>query len=144
MSTQGGLRLRQKGHLEQYASATGIRRLAHKYLSEHPDVRTRLRTIPEPTAKDIFDAVKAGDEASLELVEILGNMLGRAFAMISCVIDPEVYVIGVGVSKAGSILTDTTRKHYIRYAFHASERTEIRLAELGNDAGIIGAVRHVL
>lgn len=64
--------------------------------------------------------------------------------MISCVVDPEIFVIGGGVSKAGSILTDTVRKYYVEAAFHASEGTKIALAELGNDAGMYGAVKMVL
>ena len=87
------------GCLEQYASATGIVRLAKKRLAAD-DVATTLRDLPEVTAKDIFDAAKAGDAVSLELVETLGTILGGALASVACVADPEMFVIGGGVSKA--------------------------------------------
>ena len=64
---------------------------------------TTLRDLPEVTAKDIFDAAKAGDAVSLELVETLGTILGGALAAIACVADPEMFVLGGGVSKAGQI-----------------------------------------
>jgi glucokinase len=133
----------KKGHLEQYASATGITRMANDYLASYTG-ESSLKNIADPSAKDIFDAAKAGDQAALDLVDKLGDMLGRAFALISCVVDPEVYVIGGGVSKAGQILIDVTEKYYKKYAFHASENAKITLATLGNDAGIYGAVRQVL
>ena len=64
--------------------------------------------------------------------------------MISCVVDPEIYVIGGGVSKAGDILINTVRKYFRSGAFHASEDAKFALATLGNDAGMYGAVKMVL
>lgn len=125
------------GCLEQYVSATGLVRKAKKVLAE--DARsTVLRERTELTAKDILDAAKAGDAVALEILEFFGEMMGRACSMISCVADPEVFLIGGGVSKAGEILLDVIRKYYRRYAFFAFADTEFRLAELGNDAGIYG------
>ena len=80
----------------------------------------------------------------MEIVDFVGETLGTALASISCVFDPEVYVIGGGVSKAGQILLDTVQKHFVDAAFHASEGTEFALAQLGNDAGMYGAVKMVL
>ncbi len=133
----------KKGHLEQYASATGIVRKGKEVLAES-DRESELRNIPDFTAKDIFDLAKKGDALSLEIVDFVGDMLGRAAALTSCVFDPQVYVFGGGVSKAGSILTETIAKYYKKYAFHASEEAEITLASLGNDAGMYGAVKMVL
>ena len=134
----------KNGHLEQYASATGITRMAALYLEEHPQQQTCLRALAQPTAKDIFDAARGEDPAGLQLAEQLGDMLGRAMAAVSCVIDPDLFVLGGGVSRAGQILLDIVGRYYRHYAFHASEETPIVLAQLGNDAGIYGAVRQIL
>lgn len=133
----------KKGHLEQYASATGIVRKANEMLSESDDYSV-LRELPYLSAKDVFDAAKSGDKLSLEIVDFVGEMLGTVLSMISCVIDPEIYVIGGGVSKAGKILLDTVSSHFKEYAFHASVDAAFRLAQLGNDAGMYGAVKLVL
>ena len=133
----------KKGHLEQYASATGIARRAKEVLAAS-DKPSKLREIENPDAKAVFDAAKEGDELALEIVDFVGRTLGLALATISCVVDPEVYVIGGGVSKAGEILTDAVKKYFVKYAFHASEGTEFALAEHGNDAGMYGAVKMVI
>lgn len=133
----------KKGCLEQYASATGIVRMAGLALAGSEKVSS-LRGLAEVTSKEIFDAAKAGDEMALELVDTLGEMLGSALAHITAVVDPDVIVIGGGVSKAGQILLDAIEKHYRPAAFHACRETGFRLAALGNDAGMYGAVRMVL
>ena len=130
------------GCLEQYASATGIVRLAKKRLAAD-DVATTLRDLPEVTAKDIFDAAKAGDTVALELVEKLGTILGGALASVACVADPEMFVIGGGVSKAGQILLDVVQKHFKERAFQACEDTKFVLASLGNDAGMYGCAKMI-
>ena len=130
----------KKGHLEQYASATGIVRMAKRKLET--EKRPTVLTVIEPlTARDIFDAAKGGDAVARELVDRLCEILAIAMADISNVADPEVYVIGGGVSRAGAILVDGIRRHFAERAFHACENTEIVLATLGNDAGIYGCVR---
>ncbi|MBE5995780.1 MAG: ROK family glucokinase [Lachnospiraceae bacterium] len=133
----------KKGCLEQYASANGVARLAKRYLSGN-DQETVLRRETAVGARAVFDAAKAGDAAALAIVEQFGEVLGRALASVACVTDPEVFVIGGGVSKAGEIVTDVIRKYYTLYAFHASANTEFRIAELGNDAGIYGGVSMLL
>ena len=130
------------GCLEQYASATGIVRLAKKRLAAD-DTATTLRDLPEVTAKDIFDAAKAGDAVSLELVETLGTILGGALAAIACVADPEMFVLGGGVSKAGQILLDVVQKHFKERVFRACEDTKFVLASLGNDAGMYGCAKMI-
>ncbi len=133
----------KKGCLEQYASATGIVRMAEQKLAEETR-KTKLSSMDPLTAKDIFDAAKEGDSVALELTETLCEMLGTAFANIACVADPEVFEIGGGVSKAGTILADGIQRHFVEKTFHACEDTEITLATLGNDAGIYGCVRMLL
>lgn len=96
------------------------------------------------TSKDIFDAAKAGDQVALKMVDDLGRMLGKAAAAIACVVNPEAFVIGGGVAKAGEILLDAIRRHYKIYAFHASADTPFKAATLGNNAGIFGGVKLVL
>lgn len=127
----------KKGCLEQYASATGIVRVAKKALQTY-EKETALRKKEPLTAKDIFDEAKKGDAFALEQVEQMGKILGTAIANIACVVNPEVIVIGGGVSKAGSILTDATEKYFKERTFHACTNAGFALAKLGNDAGIYG------
>lgn len=130
------------GCLEQMASATGVVRLARKVL-DACDRESVLRK-ENLTAKDVFDAYKAGDVLASEIVEKFGDYLGGALAAITCVTDPEVIVVGGGVSKAGQPLIDCVVKYYKKYAFSACKETPIILAALGNDAGIYGAAKMVI
>jgi glucokinase len=134
----------KKGCLEQYASATGIVRMTEKYLEENRDAETLLREMENFTAKDIFDAAKNHDRLALLMVEEVGKMLGKGLAEIACVVNPEVFVIGGGMAKAGEILLETIRRHYREYAFHAARETQFKEAKLSNNAGIYGGVRLVL
>lgn len=131
------------GCLEQYASANGIVKEAKRLLNKD-DSASVLRDFDEITSKVIFDSAKEGDKLANKLVEKLGEKLGYALASVSCVCDPEVFVIGGGVSKAGSILINSVQKYFKQKAFHACEGTKFELAKLGNDAGIYGGVKLVL
>ncbi|MCR5107058.1 MAG: ROK family glucokinase [Lachnospiraceae bacterium] len=131
-----------KGCLEQYASATGLVRIANKQLKSK-DKDSVLRN-SEVTAKTVFDAVKAGDELAVEIAEEFGEYLGKGLAVVACVVNPEIFVIGGGVSKAGEILLTFIEKYYRKYVFHASREALFALATLGNDAGIYGAAKLVL
>jgi ROK family protein (putative glucokinase) len=133
----------KKGCLEQYASATGIVRMANKLLNE-TDEPSRLREVQYISAKEIYNAAKSGDKFANDLVEEIGRRLGFALASIACVVDPEIFVIGGGVSRAGSIVTNITKKYYQQYAFHACKNAEIVLAKLGNDAGMYGGACSVI
>ena len=119
------------GCLEQYASATGIVRLAK-------------RRGMQGTAKDIFDAAKAGDSDALAVVDEVCKILGIALANVASVVNPEIIVIGGGVSKAGDILIEHVQKHFDKYVFFACKNVKFTLATLGNDAGIWGCVRLLL
>lgn len=134
----------KKGCLEQYASANGIVRLAKRYFEQNPDAESSLKGMDKYTSKEIFEEAAKGDKAALRLVDEVGILLGKSLASISCVVNPEAFVIGGGMSKAGSMLIDAITKHYTEYAFHASRDTVFKLAELSNSAGIYGAVRLVL
>ena len=133
----------RKGCLEQYTSATGIVRMANQALN-NTDRPSSLRNVQYVSAKEIFDAAKNGDDFAIELVENHGRCLGKALAQIACVVDPEIFVIGGGVSRAGNIITDTTAKYFQEYCFHACKKTQFTLATLGNDAGIYGGACSIL
>ena len=130
------------GCLEQYASATGIVRLAKKKLGQ--ELRPTVLKKEDITAKDVFDAVKAGDEIAVEIAVEFGRYLGYALANIAVVTDPDAFVIGGGVSKAGEILIPFIREPYMEKAFFANRKVDFVLATLGNDAGICGAAKLVL
>ena len=130
------------GCLEQVASATGVVYLANKKLASC-DTPSVLRD-GEVSAKSVFDAVKAGDAVAQEIAEEFGRYLGLACANIAGVVDPQVFVIGGGVSKAGKILFDYIEKYYKKYAFPSCKDAKFALATLGNDAGIYGAAKLML
>lgn len=129
----------KKGCLEQYASATGIVRVAEKLRKENGN--TALPACC--TAKQVFDYAKEGDELAMQAVEELGRYLGLALASCACVLNPEGIVIGGGVSRAGKILLDVTEKNFQTYVFKPCRNVKFCLAELGNDAGIYGAAAMV-
>ena len=131
------------GCLEQYGSATGIVRLAKRRLAK-PVKASKLLHEPALSAKVVFDAAKEGDEVALEIVEEVGRILGSALANVVCVTNPEVIVIGGGVSKAGATLTEVIKKYFDRNAFGDCRNVRFVLASLGNDAGIYGCARLML
>lgn len=130
------------GCLEQYGSATGITRLA-KRLLETSDKDSVLRS-GEVSAKAVFDAVKAGDELAIEVAKQFGEYLGKGLGIIASIVNPEIFVIGGGVSKAGEVLFDYIRPVFDETVFHGSRDAVFALASLGNDAGIYGAAKMVL
>ncbi|MCR5418761.1 MAG: ROK family glucokinase [Lachnospiraceae bacterium] len=129
------------GCLEQYASATGIVRLAKRELAKGTKSSLNAETC---TAKDVWDAVKAGDEAALAVAETFGEYLGKGLAAVAGVVNPQAFVIGGGVSKAGEVILPYIEKNYMPAVFHASRDVKFVLATLGNDAGIFGAAKLVL
>lgn len=133
----------KSGCLEQYASANGIVRMAKLMLSEC-DTPSKLRGIENFTSKHICDFAVAGDHMALKIIDRFGDYLGRAMSYISCTVDPEIFIIGGGMSRAGSIVTDSALKYYQKYAFHVSRATGVVIATLGNDAGIYGCAKMVL
>ena len=132
------------GCIEQYASATGIVRLAKQELAASSDDSLLRSDRGELTAKDVFDAAKKGDALSLRVTTKVGSLLGHTLAVIANVVNPEAILLGGGVSKAGPILLDEVHAPFERDAFHACRNTKILLAKLGNDAGIYGSAKLVL
>ena len=124
----------KKGCLEQYASATGIVRIAKKYMPNLDDI----------SAKTVFDMAKEGDELALKVVDEACRYLGIALAQVAQTLDPEAFVIGGGVSKAGDILIDHIKKHYIPNVMDALKDRVFIIASLGNDAGMYGCARLIL
>ena len=131
------------GCLEQYASANGLVRMGKVMLFQSYKP-SKLRDMEKFTAKDICDLAREGEEMALDIVDRFGEYLGRAMSYVSCTVDPDICIIGGGMSRAGSIITDAILKYYRRYAFHVSTGTSIALAELGNDAGIYGCAKMIL
>lgn len=124
-----------RGCLEQYASATGIVDIAKK----------RFGICKENlTAKDIFDAAKAGDEKALKTVDIFAAYLGTALSNIANVIAPEIFIIGGGVSAAGNIIIEKVMEYYEKNSMYALRDIPARLAKLGNMAGMYGAIKMVI
>ena len=132
----------KKGCLEQYASATGIARLAKKVLAKN--TKNTILNQEEVSAKTVFDAVKENDEVAIQIAEEFGSYLGYALADLGAVLDPEIFVIGGGVSKAGEILFTYIKKYYDERTFFTCKDVEFAVAKLGNDAGIYGAAKMVI
>ena len=131
------------GCVEQYCSATGIVRTAKNYLCSST-LASSLRDVKDLTCKDIFDAAAAGDGVANEILEIVFDQLAEFLANVCNVVDPEMVVIGGGVSKAGEPLLSGIRRYVDQYLFHAVRGVKFSLATLGNDAGAYGAFKLIL
>ena len=133
----------KRGCLEQYSSATGVVRCMKKLLDENPDTPCVLRGT-EFAAKDVFDAARNGDALAAREVDEMSDTLGMALANIASTVDPEAFLVGGGVARAGDVLFTPLNKHFQEYAFKSCRETPIKQASLGNDAGIYGAVRLIV
>ena len=131
------------GCVEQYCSATGIVRLAKKRLSGS-DRASSLRNIEPLTCKDIFDAAKAGDAVAKDILDKFYDYMGQFLGSLCSAVDPEVVVLGGGVSKAGQVLLDGVEASFHKYVFHAASGAKFALASLFNDAGAYGAFKLAL
>lgn len=130
------------GCLEQYASATGVVRLAKREL-EASSEQSILRNRPV-SAKAVFDAVKEGDALAIRVAEQFGEYLGKGLGVVAGIVNPEIFVIGGGVSRAGEILFKFIKPYFEQTVFSGSRNAEFALATLGNDAGIYGAAKLIL
>lgn len=133
----------KRGCVEQYCSASGIVRMAKLEL-ENSDEDSTLRTQEKFTCKDVFDAARDGDKLALTVLDRFYAYMGEFLANVCNVVNPEVVVLGGGVSKAGSVLLDGLRPYFHKYVFHAASNVEFALAVLGNDAGAYGAFKLAL
>ncbi|GBG94111.1 glucokinase [Ligilactobacillus salitolerans] len=131
------------GCLETYTSATGVvhiaRDQAEKYAGSS-QLKAALDNGTDISSKDVFDTAKQEDPLALRVVDEVCYYLGMASANIAALTNPEYIVIGGGVSAAGDFLLDRVVANFKQFAFPTiRESTTLRLAELGNDAGLIGA-----
>ncbi|MBR3646238.1 MAG: ROK family glucokinase, partial [Lachnospiraceae bacterium] len=125
----------RKGCLEQKTSATGVAREARRYMAKNSD--TKMHQFGDDiTAKDVFDLAKEGDEGALAVVDQMADYLGNAMGHIAVVVNPDAFIIGGGVSKAGDFLIEKVSKQYRKYCFKPCGEAAVRLATLGNDAGM--------
>ena len=133
----------KRGCVEQFCSATGIVRMAKRKLAgcHTPSV---LRDMGAFAAKDVFDAGKAGDAFALEILDEYFRLLGEFLGSLCSVADPEIVVLGGGVSKAGKMLLEGVEPYFHEYVFHAASDVKFSLASLGNDAGAYGAFKLAL
>jgi len=127
------------GCLETVSSATGIIRMAKDAVTRGD--KTSLAIIEgEITAKDVFDAAKGGDEVSQRIVSRAAFYLGKSMAMVAVIVNPQRFIVGGGVSKAGEYLFAQIREVFNKLApDNARKGVEIVAAELGNNAGVVGA-----
>lgn len=131
------------GCLETVASATGIRNIYYK-MKETYIGDSSLFKLELPSAKAIVDAAKRNDEIAVNVIDEVSKYLGYACSVLSVITNPEVIVLGGGVSKSGEFLFSKVRKHFDIFKFSPVKATKIVGAELGNDAGIYGAARLVI
>ncbi|MFT8272975.1 ROK family glucokinase [Streptococcus agalactiae] len=132
-----------KGCLETVASATGVVRVARQIAEQYEGssaIKAAIDNGDTVTSKDIFIAAEDGDKFANSVVERVSRYLGLAAANISNILNPDSVVIGGGVSAAGEFLRSRVEKYFVTFAFpQVKKSTKIKIAELGNDAGIIGA-----
>lgn len=132
------------GCVEQIASATGIAREARRVMAGSSAESAMRKFGDRISAKNVLDCAKAGDRLAMEVMDTVCYYLGWALSMVSMTVDPEVFVIGGGVSKAGTFLTDMIGRYYEEFTPISDNKAGIELATLGNDAGIYGAARLIL
>ncbi len=130
------------GCLEQYGSATGVVRMLREEL-EASDEPSMMRDT-ELTAKDFWEAVKAGDALSMRVAEKFGMYMGRALSVAAGILNPEIFIIGGGMSMSGDVVVEYIEKEFEKHIFHACRNVKFVRAALGNDGGIYGCARLVL
>lgn len=135
-----------RGCWEQYASGSALVAEARDYARRSPGAAVRLLQLgggtPEGiTGPEVTTAAREGDFGALRCFEIVGRWLGEGLADLAAILDPGCFVLGGGVSEAGDLLLDEARRAFEVGLTGRQYRThsEIVLAELGQDAGLIGA-----
>ncbi len=135
----------RKGCVEQYASGSAVLKAAKKLASSDGPAGERLRQLKkesgELTGHQVYQALLEGDAATRELVNQAGSYLGQAMGSITAVLDPQVFVIGGGLSEAGELILDPIRQSYLRELPARGFRPEAQIltAKFSNQAGVIGA-----
>jgi glucokinase len=136
-----------RGCLEVLASATGVMAAAHRVASDHPHggLAAARAAGEDLDARYVIDRARAGDEEANHVFAIVGRHLGVGITNLVNIFNPEVVVIGGGIAAAGEALLAPARQEYERRVLKATAGARIVAAELGNDAGVLGAaalVRH--
>jgi glucokinase len=135
----------QNGCLEAYASGTALLKAAKALASSNDPAGQRLRQLQpdsqELTGQDVYSAIQESDPGALGLLREMGSWLGQAVASLTAVLDPEIVVIGGGVSVAGDLLLDPIRAAYLEHLPARGFRPELKIigAEFVNNAGVVGA-----
>ncbi len=131
------------GCLERYCSATGLIRMAGEICAQHPQsaiMQAAGGDKDKITGRIVMDLAKAGDELALKVFNRYTKYLALAVNTIISFLDPDMIVLGGGISHAGEFLLEAVREKLPRYLmFKTLPYSQIALARLGNDAGIIGA-----
>ena len=139
-------RLRQEGKKVVVAAADTFRAAAIDQLAVWCE-RAKVELIRQNEGSDpaavVFDAANAGDKLAQDVLEQVYAYMGEFIANICCVVNPEVVVLGGGVSRAGEPLLEGVKKSFKKWGYHACQDTQFRLATLGNDAGAYGAFKLV-
>lgn len=134
-----------KGCFEQYASGTALLRAARELADSGDSDGSRLRELRdaagELTGTQVYQAITEQDPGALRILNELGTWIGETVASLSAILDPEVVVIGGGVSAAGDLLLDPIRKAFLANmpAHGFRPELELKVAEFVNDAGVVGA-----
>ena len=135
----------QHGCLESYASGSALLRAAKELAASGDPEGARLREIEAEAGKltglEVYQAILEGDAGALRILGDLGSWLGQAIGSLVAVLDPEVVVIGGGVSAAGDLLLNPIREAYLAHLPARGYRPELKItaAEFVNDAGVVGA-----
>ena len=133
------------GCLEVCASATGIVRMTREGLLNHSESTLQTSRENQLTAEKIARAATEGDELALSIFHKMGTYLGIAIANVVNTLNPEVIVIGGGVSASFDLFVHQTRAEVLRRAFPVpAKRCQIVRSECGDDAGLLGAARLAL
>ncbi|MDY0317541.1 MAG: ROK family glucokinase [Candidatus Izemoplasmatales bacterium] len=128
----------KSGCLETVASATGIVRLAKEYLRKS-NKPSKLRRYPEFSAKKVIDFAKAGDDLATEIIDKSMEYLARVLAKVTYIINPDIFIIGGGISNAGNFIIEKIKKYYYPLVVPFISHTNFEIATLGNEAGMFGA-----
>lgn len=129
-----------RGCVEQYSSATAVVRLTRELENQYP--KSVLLNKSRLTSLDVFDAGKAGDELALEVFRKMGFYLGIALADLVNVLNPESIVIGGGASAGWDLFIGHVQDQINKRAFdEPAKRARLVRAQLGDDAGILGAAK---
>lgn len=132
----------RKGCLETYVSATGMVRQAMEMISKHPtsNLAKRYKANECITTQDIFELLEENDPISQQIINFTTDVLGKELANVATILNPSKILIGGGVSKAGDQLMIPLKTAFKKYSLpRIHESCEFKVAQLGNDAGIIGA-----